>query len=152
MYCEGCLVRVLSRCYPAILPHIFQLSMISINCLLLFKLVIDFEPSLCCVEVSVMFTRVPQSSCCAWMRQTPSWRIGWWTCLRGRSRNTTTIRSTSYDSWPHTGRATWRITLSSATLRSWTSALCTWVTPEAGLHPVCGKVSWIDLYVQLSAP
>lgn len=42
MYCEGCLGRVLSRCYQAILPHIFLISIISINCLLPLKLVIDF--------------------------------------------------------------------------------------------------------------
>lgn len=42
MYCEGCLGRVLSRCYQAILPHVFLISIISINCLLLLKLVMDF--------------------------------------------------------------------------------------------------------------
>ena len=42
MYCEGFLSRVLSTCYQAILPLVFLISMISINCLLLLELVIDF--------------------------------------------------------------------------------------------------------------
>lgn len=81
---------------------------------------------------------VPQSLCSAWMHQMPSWRIGWWTCLKGWYRSTTMSRSTSCYDWPDTERTTWRIKMLSTTLMSWTSPSCTWVIYGTWLQPVCG--------------